>query len=50
MAAFLAFNFSWITYVVYVLVCLAIQSSLFGGGGATGGGAPAPSPGVGVSG
>lgn len=52
MGAFIAFNCSWILYVVFVLCCLAIQNGLFGGGGAVGGGAaPAPvAPGHAVSG
>jgi len=51
MGAFISFNLSWITYVVFVLCCLALQNGLFGGaGGAAGGDSPAPSPGVSVGG
>ena len=30
MSAFLTFNCTWLTYVVFVLACLAIQSNVFG--------------------
>lgn len=45
MGAFLAFNCTWITYVLFVLASLAVQNGLLfgagkGGGGVEGQGAP----------